>query len=66
MKRETQQKLKRSMQRICALLLVMLLMSSSVFASSSNPQNDKDAFGDDWKKVAALQPGDSYISGDKA
>ncbi|MBO5665943.1 MAG: hypothetical protein J6S45_00690, partial [Firmicutes bacterium] len=65
MKRETQQKLKRSMQRICALLLVMLLMSSSVFASSSNPQNDKDAFGDDWKKVAALQPGDSYISGDK-
>ena len=54
------------MQRICALLLVMLLMSSSVFASSSNPQNDKDAFGDDWKKVAALQPGDSYISGDKA
>ena len=57
-------KLKRAMRRTFVLLLATLMLSGSVYADNTDEKALREQYGDDWKKVAALQPGDSYVSGD--
>ena len=64
MNRSIMKQLKRSMGRTFALLLAVLMLDGSVCAASADERELQKLYGDDWQKVAALQPGDSYISGD--
>ena len=57
-------KLKRAMRRTFVLLLATLMLSGSVYADNTDEKALREQYGDDWKKVAALQPGDSYVSGE--
>ena len=64
MKRHMLKKLNHAARRTLTLLLAMLMLSGSVYADNTDEKAMRELYGDDWQKVAALQPGDSYISGE--
>ena len=64
MNRHIPQKLKSTVRRTLALLLAASTLSGNIVAAETDEQALRELYGSDWQKVAALQPGDSYISGD--
>ena len=64
MNRHTGKKVNRSMRRMMSLLLAALMLGGSAFADNTSDKAMQELYGDDWRAVAALQPGDSYISGE--
>ena len=64
MDRHTGKKVNRSIRRIVSLLLAALTLGGSAFADNTSDKAMQDLYGKDWREVAAMQPGDVYISGD--